>query len=714
MVRKSQCLTIMVAVSLLSGLTSIASAQNGWKTIFQPNCYVQPHDMVALQGGGFLAVGENGAIFHRGETTSYWTLEFLQTGGRALRTITMRGGENGYAAGEDGLWFRTMDNGRTWSELPPFTDHSILKMHFWTADSGIALSVPGEIWLTRNGGGSWALRHKTDVDSLFDAVHLPGKRIVVAGQQGRTCRSGDDGETWFESSFLSHSYYCLAVNTDTTQAAMAGAGEYIWLSSDFGTSWRSNVWAHPAAVTELWYKDTQAMRVLMGGRLYNIRFDPYSGTSAYWSLLRGIGAESESTIQLLGADGESGFLSKGSKYWTSPAYINWGNRSSTLPDGSLFSWSDDNDMRYIRIAADGIQSIQRIEYETVLQLPDRDQYGNRRQRCFAGYDRDTAILIERLSGKEYIYYAMPGWQHFIKIAERNVGYGGGVTAMTYVTSQEILACCGGDVQRSTDGGTTWKEVFPTDGNMQCMSFSQDRRTGAVAGSGGYVYVTNDWGKHWDEYRAPSRVTFTDVEVHENTIVAIGQNGHVFMSQCYGETWDEYRISDTVELRGVTIASSRAVFICADSGLVFSMRGGKGEWLREELPNTYQCQAIEALPDGTLLVVTTVGPYIRRIDQELLTVERPSQTLFPESIVLGSPWPQPVSEHFQLPITVSRGGLFRIVLSDLLGRSCAVLYDGEAITGRNILSLRLPSLSRGAYIIHATGDCGAAGRMLIVR
>ncbi len=707
--------TILQAAILLISVLSTAPGQDGWKAIYQQGRQVQPHDMVALRGGGFLAVGENGAIFQHGDPASCWSLEFLPTGGRDLRTIAMRDDVNGYAAGEDGLWMRTTDKGKHWSELHPFTKHSILKMHFWSGDSGIALSVPGEIWLTRDGGDSWVLRHTADVDSLFDAVHLPGKRLVVAGHQGRVFRSSDDGETWFQHySFPKDSYYCLAVNTDTTRIAMAGLGGSLWYSTDFGFTWQSNIWTHSTAVKDAWFTDAQTMRVLMEWRLYNIRFNPFSQAETFGFIKKGVGAECGGIIQLLGADGVSSSLSEGSEFWSSPVWVSWESRSTALPDGSICCWTDGDSPAKIRLATDGLQSIIRIKYQTFVQLPDRDQYGKRRQSCFAAYDRNTALLIERLYGTEYIYYALPGWRSFIKFAERTVGASGGTTALAFISEKEILGCCNGNVQRSTDGGATWTAAFAAAGSMQCISFSQDRRTGAVAGSGGYVYVTNDWGKHWEEYKAPSGATFKDVEVHENCVVAIGSGGSVFVSQTYGETWNEYRLPVTGELRGITIASSHAIFVCADSGLVFSTGVGRGEWLREELPTTSDCQAIEVLPDGTLLVKTAVGPYFRMIEDDLLSVERPAPAHFPAKITLGLPWPQPASDHFRLPVTVAHGGPLRVSINDVLGHRSVVLYDGEANAGDNLLSLRLPSLPGGTYILHAAGDCGASSRLLLIR
>lgn len=679
-------------------------AQDTWTGIYQSG-HFSPLDIIALRDGGFLAVGDSGTIFRKPAAQSFWTVEHLDPQRRMLRSIAMRDSLRGLVAGEGGVVMATFDEGSHWTPLPSFTDHTILKMHFWTSDSGLALTARGGIWQTDDGGFSWRLGYQAVDDSLFDVVHAGGGKIFVCGEKGTLLRSLDDGKSWgVRWNMGTSSFYCLAISPDSVTLALAGLGGYIWHTTDRGGMWYSDRWTHNYRIKDVWFFDRYKLRVVSEYSLYNVHLLPYKEEHTWGRAEHAIGAERNGVIQLLGDNGTSACLLPGATEWISPVYMFWGRRSVVLPDGARISWTDGGTQIDVAMMECGLTSYRRV----------KSMYsGNNRATCyFSCYDRLNGIMVQNLSGREHIYASSDGFATWQLMTNARIVHSGGISSLACVSPTEVFACYRGGVQRSTDRGATWTTAFTPRAAMNCIAFSQDKRTGAVAGGNGYLYVTNDWGAHWEEYRAPSKATFTDVEVRNNVVAAIGSGGCVFVSQYYGETWEEHILPVSGNLQGLCVASAEALFVCCDHGDVFSTRQRGGAWQRETLPATSSCKAIEALNDGTLLVVTEGLKYFRKIEEHLLDVQDgdPSPA-FAESTVIGSPWPQPASRQLCVPVSLPRAAELRLELFDMLGRKRAVLFAGNCDSGRNTLAVEIPLVEPGCYLIQARSKEGATRKRI---
>lgn len=169
-----------------------------------------------------------------------------------------------------------------------------------------------------------------------------------------------------------------------------------------------------------------------------------------------------------------------------------------------------------------------------------------------------------------------------------------------------------------------------------------------------------------------------------------------------------------KLTGVTLASSKALFVCGEDGVVFSTRGLNTGWTREPVACGGDAIDIEALDDGTVLLLTTCGAFYRSIEQVLLGIDVVSPPAIPQRLSLGSPYPQPASESIRVPLSLDRAGAVRVDLFDLLGRHRATLFEGELEAKTYTLSLPIPIVDAAMYVIRAVSAEGIASRRVVIK
>lgn len=108
----------------------------------------------------------------------------------------------------------------------------------------------------------------------------------------------------------------------------------------------------------------------------------------------------------------------------------------------------------------------------------------------------------------------------------------------------------GQLNRSTDGGTTWTPVFKaqaatkdsTPPTLFGMHF-QDDGTGYAAGQDGLIVMTSDSGKTWSQLDAHSQASLFDIDsTPDGHVFAVGMRSGLYSADS-GKTWQPLKALD---------------------------------------------------------------------------------------------------------------------------------------------------------------------------
>lgn len=195
-------------------------------------------DIVALSGGGFVAVGERGHVVYSSDGTDWKQARAVPTRS-TLTTVTEYQGRL-WAGGHDTVILTSGDGGETWTRqyFDPERQQAIMDLHFFDAHRGIAVGAYGLALYTEDGGANWDDGEINEEEWHNNAVLDAGDdQVMVAGETGFAYRSFDGGETW-ETLDLPYagSMFGLVAGHDGC-IDLFGLRGHVQETCDFGESW---------------------------------------------------------------------------------------------------------------------------------------------------------------------------------------------------------------------------------------------------------------------------------------------------------------------------------------------------------------------------------------------------------------------------------------------------------------------------------------------
>lgn len=157
-------------------------------------------------------------------------------GDAALRTIQFADGNEGWAAGDDGVLWHTIDGGNRWERQPTGTRASIRCVHFLTPYSGWAVGrveLPGGgsagvVLSTADGGLQWQAISTNSVPGL-NVVKFFGERNGIAAGDGSEAfpsglfRTVDGGQNWKPVPGVRNPSWLAGDFSDPETGVLAGA-----------------------------------------------------------------------------------------------------------------------------------------------------------------------------------------------------------------------------------------------------------------------------------------------------------------------------------------------------------------------------------------------------------------------------------------------------------------------------------------------------------
>ena len=112
-------------------------------------------DVMAIGGGGFVAVGERGHVIVSPDGQSWTQAESVPT--RSTLTSVTGDGSRLWAAGHDSIIITSRDGGMTWTRqyFDPERRQPIMDIHFFDEQRGMAIGAYGLALFTGDGGRNW-------------------------------------------------------------------------------------------------------------------------------------------------------------------------------------------------------------------------------------------------------------------------------------------------------------------------------------------------------------------------------------------------------------------------------------------------------------------------------------------------------------------------------------------------------------------------------
>jgi len=152
-------------------------------------------------------------------------------------------------------------------------------------------------------------------------------------------------------------------------------------------------------------------------------------------------------------------------------------------------------------------------------------------------------------------------------------YGFEIADIDFTDSETAYMSGYGAILKSVDGGITWDFTTAKNDFFKAMTW-RNSLEGIAVGYEGSIQKTTNGGTTWKVIRNGNSITkkkvhFLDIEQNgTGTFMVVGEYGCFFVSYDYGDTWKEGEKFTTKDLRGVAFSNLENCFVVGEGGSVF--------------------------------------------------------------------------------------------------------------------------------------------------
>ncbi|MFT4666801.1 MAG: photosystem II stability/assembly factor-like uncharacterized protein [Polaribacter sp.] len=234
-------------------------------------------EFTSLQNG--LAAGDNGLVYRSSDSGLNW--ESILTEPNGLRFVDMNfatpitafcvAQENNVSNSCDGsgVIARTKNYGATWNFT--YTDDNLFAVHFPTESVGYAVGSCDAVYKTINGGDSWELFNPGSGSGFTNVFFRDELNGFVAGLGDVFYQTIDGGENWINIDLPNASDYTEITFVDATVGFVL-AGNKVFKTSDGGFDWTEEITIpDPGALnyTTMFWVDENKAWIATDSRLRN-------------------------------------------------------------------------------------------------------------------------------------------------------------------------------------------------------------------------------------------------------------------------------------------------------------------------------------------------------------------------------------------------------------------------------------------------------------
>jgi photosystem II stability/assembly factor-like uncharacterized protein len=196
--------------------------------------------------GDMYATSNVGKSYRLLNGAAHWRLDSLKAGGAPrLTDIAFDNNGFGLCATYDVIALRTIDSGKTWSNvLVNAAAVQVLGVAVW-GSTGLACASNGVVYRSVSKGATWSVTPTNNTQALFD-VDMSGNNAIAVGFNGIVLYSSNGGQSWAKppSSNTSSTLNKVRFSTSTNAVAVSATGVII-RTTDGGATWKT----YPSGVT---------------------------------------------------------------------------------------------------------------------------------------------------------------------------------------------------------------------------------------------------------------------------------------------------------------------------------------------------------------------------------------------------------------------------------------------------------------------------------
>ncbi len=201
------------------------------------------HNMFAVHFADAMkgwACGDDGLVYHTIDGGFSWKTQPIDTR-ESLFSVSFTNTETGWVVGNKGLIFNTTDGGKTWKSQKSPKDKILFNVEALSENKAIACGDWGTIVYTADGGQTWEDRTYPKDIMMYGIDFVDENEGWIAGEFGTVLHTTDGGVTWeVQATGVENMLYCISFNTNLDGLAV-GIDGLILKTVDGGVTWQQVV-----------------------------------------------------------------------------------------------------------------------------------------------------------------------------------------------------------------------------------------------------------------------------------------------------------------------------------------------------------------------------------------------------------------------------------------------------------------------------------------
>lgn len=137
-----------------------------------------------------------------------------------------------------GILYITSDGGNTWKEIENIPGTGFSSLSYDPAGKRFVITAIGAVLISEDKGETWRYVRMPE-GQLMRSTILDEDRGLAVGMKGRLLTTQDAGLTWTESKSPTSNNLLALSRFNPGHWYMAGTGGEVWVTRDFGESWKS-------------------------------------------------------------------------------------------------------------------------------------------------------------------------------------------------------------------------------------------------------------------------------------------------------------------------------------------------------------------------------------------------------------------------------------------------------------------------------------------